>query len=55
MICSQETRTKERGHSGGEEVTEEDAVEWLTYISLRKCSSTKGVYPICQEIVVSKL
>ena len=30
MIHSQETRTKERGHSEGEEeVAEEDAVEWL--------------------------
>lgn len=29
MVRRQETRTKEREHSEGEEVAEEDAVKWL--------------------------
>ena len=44
MIRSQETRTKERGHSGGEEVTKEDTVEWLANAQALTSSAmcTKG-------------
>ena len=44
MIRSQETRTKERGHSGGEEVAEECAVEQLANARASPSSAmrTKG-------------
>jgi hypothetical protein len=44
MIRSQETRTKERGHSGGEEVAEEDAVKRLANAQASASSAmcTKG-------------